>query len=196
VMDQGRIDQIGGPADLYSNPSNKPTLDRLGRSVSFPAKFDESGVGIATAHLFTSDGPLIEATNVHADDLEPGESCVATIRPEAAQVCSMDNLPSGDEPNIIRGIISVLLFFGDRFEAAIEMPVGGVVRFELPLAGGWREGQPIALRMPKDALHIWRGAQMLVEEAPTPVEDPAAPESEPDDASSEESLDADESEQP
>ncbi len=73
VMSQGRIEQIGTPADVYRRPASAFVAGFVGRAGSFTARVE------APSHLRV--GPVSMAAT-GAASLSPGQAALAFIRPE------------------------------------------------------------------------------------------------------------------
>ncbi len=87
--------------------------------------------------------------------MEDGSNCLLAVRPESVVVEPLDSLGDFDAPNTLRGVISTLLFVGDRFEARIQLPCGDDIFLSLPPEDRWREGLPVAMRLAAHDLQVW-----------------------------------------
>jgi ABC-type Fe3+/spermidine/putrescine transport system ATPase subunit len=155
VMDHGRIEQMGHPAELYHQPLTANVRDLFGRPVSFDGIIDgASAVGAIGVRLHDQAGPLVHARSLDAD-VRNGDRCLLTTRPEHVVVEPLESSSNADALNTIQGVISTLLFMGERYEAAIELPWGDDVVVSLAPDKGWREGQPVAIRLTPENLRVW-----------------------------------------
>ena len=57
--------------------------------------------------------------------------------------------------NVLAGAIEALLFVGDRYEAQVSLGGEHRIQLLLPRASDWREGQPLRLVFPPDAVSVW-----------------------------------------
>ena len=189
VMNEGSIEQVGTPMQLYREPSNAGVRDLFGRTVVLEGAVAETGVpGSLGVRLHDSSGPVVYAQVLGDQGMEDGSVCLLAVRPESVVVEPLDSVGDPDAPNTVRGVISTLLFVGDRFEARIELPWGDDVFLYLPPDDRWREGQPVAMRLAPDDLQVWAVAEEVIaaEEVPSaPTEEPgvAAEEDSPDQVS-------------
>lgn len=153
VMHGGRIEQIGTPLELYSSPRTPVVRDFIGRTLRLKG----------TAKERHAEGgwwaELADGTRVHAAGYDrrvqpdgPGR-CTISIRPEQLSVIEAGTL--FDACNVLTGKILALSFFGERYEAEVRLACGQTISAYLPPTEGWREGQPIRLRMPVQAVSLW-----------------------------------------
>lgn len=103
LMNQGRIEQLGTPAELYFDPVNRFTADFVGESNILP------GTLIEPALLQTAGGMKMR---VHSRHQIAGAQVEVLIRPENVRV-----LRSGEaapEENVVDAVVQQLSFVGGR----------------------------------------------------------------------------------
>ncbi|MGH2626911.1 MAG: ABC transporter ATP-binding protein, partial [Anaerolineales bacterium] len=106
VMNQGRVEQIGTPRDLYQYPATQFVADFIGEANLLRGRYADGRVSI---------GPLSVA--FRQEDVAPGEVMVV-VRPEAINVrTDGDGLP---------GRVRTAFFMGMSNEYLIETPAGEV----------------------------------------------------------------------
>ena len=179
VMNEGSIEQVGTPMQLYREPSSAGVRDLLGRTVILEGTVAKTGVpGSLGVRLHDSSGPVVHAQVFGDQAVADGSDCLLAVRPESVAVEPLDSVGDPDAPNTVRGVISTLLFVGDRFEARIELPWGDDVSLYLPPDDRWREGLPVAMRLAPHDLQVWPVAteEVSADEAasPAPSEEPVA----------------------
>jgi spermidine/putrescine transport system ATP-binding protein len=77
VMNEGRVQQVADPPNLYERPENRFVADFIGQTNVFTGTVESVSDGRAT--LRTASGEKIEAT---AREVEVGEEAHAAVRPE------------------------------------------------------------------------------------------------------------------
>ena len=123
VMNNGRVEQIGSPEDLYEYPANRFVAGFIGESNFLEGKVTRSD---SEAHYITSDQG--DEVKVPKDkDLSVGTRACIAIRPEKLHFISgkldfisgYDNAP--EEWNSLDGVISAHIYIGDldRYEVKI-----------------------------------------------------------------------------
>lgn len=82
VMNQGRIEQVGSPREIYLNPASPFVANFIGTTNLIPATVQT--VGQEAIQLMTPDGP-VSATGTDLDVTE-GKECIISIRPESVRL--------------------------------------------------------------------------------------------------------------
>ncbi len=155
VMNQGKIEQVGTPVELYRHPATPAVRDFLGRTIMFHGQIvRHEAAGSATVRLQDERGPLVLARHVAEDGLAPGDPCAVAIRPESIHVRPGDG-SAGQQANAVAGKVETLLFIGDRYEAAVALPWGQSVVIYLPPSDEWQEGRDIVIDLPAEDVHVW-----------------------------------------
>ncbi|MBD9372757.1 ABC transporter ATP-binding protein [Rhizobium sp. ARZ01] len=152
VMNQGRIAQIGTPAQLYDNPATPYVADFIGATNLFEATVeDREGeftiFRLANGHLIRSRRPLPDAA------LSAGRRVTVGIRPERFQTVAFDGA------NRLDCAVLERLFHGDRLR--VELAADGIgkplfaelSRVAVPGSGVIASGERLALHVdPIDVL--------------------------------------------
>ncbi|MBK8908885.1 MAG: putative 2-aminoethylphosphonate ABC transporter ATP-binding protein [Rhodospirillales bacterium] len=146
VMNQGYIEQVGSPLEIYRNPATAFVADFIGTMNFFPATAIEAGkvrlgeVDIACATGFLGDTPIILA-----------------IRPEDFVV----HEGNGAADNAVEARVHMLDFLGSFYRATLvgpaftaewamaDLSVNIVRRLDL------RQGSVIKVRMPGERLRVY-----------------------------------------
>ncbi|MBU2531991.1 MAG: ABC transporter ATP-binding protein [Alphaproteobacteria bacterium] len=137
VMNNGRIEQIGDPETIYRRPRNAFVANFIGVANIVPAHRNGS------AALATGVG-LLTLPETH--DLPQGQSLVCW-RPE-------EMVPWHDQmPNRIAGTVRQAIFMGNLVDVFIDVD-GVPLRAQVTGDTAIRAGQPIALSVPPDRIHV------------------------------------------
>jgi spermidine/putrescine transport system ATP-binding protein len=154
-MNEGRIEQMGVPLELYRRPGTPAVRDSLGRTVMFHGQVTQRELsGSVTVQLQDDRGPLVKVNPPNRADLETGAACVVAVRPESIEITPA-NPAHASGINTVMGVIETLLFIGDRYQATVALPWGQSTLIHLPPAGKWAEGQDVALHLPPDGIQLW-----------------------------------------
>lgn len=78
VMNDGRIEQVGEPLEIYEHPYNRFVADFIGETNFIPGEVVQNGTDETTVGL--GDGVQIRARA--ATDIDPGREVTVAIRPE------------------------------------------------------------------------------------------------------------------
>jgi ABC-type Fe3+/spermidine/putrescine transport system ATPase subunit len=158
VMNQGHVEQIGTPEDLYRHPRTPAVRDFLGNTIMFRGTVvDVSDYGAAVVALDIPSNLRLSCHHHAAAGLTPGQACYLAIRPEDVVVEPSQAIGSagGVDNHISDAVIEALLFLGDRYEARIGLPWGESLLVYLPRTAQWREAQRVAVRLPAEELRLW-----------------------------------------
>lgn len=106
VMNEGRIQQIGSPIDIYNEPENAFVADFIGESNILPGRM------LADYRVF------FEGTEFVCVDggFSPNEAVDVVLRPEDIEL-----LPAGE--GHVQGVVETLIFKGVHYEMTVD--VGG-----------------------------------------------------------------------
>ena len=117
VMNEGKIEQMGSPADLYDNPRTSFVANFLGQSNLIKGSIVDSAGGNAVVDIFGTKLALAMDRN-HAHD----SSVLLGIRPEKIRIAPAGSHMTG---NILEGgVISDASYIGVSTQYQVEMPWG------------------------------------------------------------------------
>ena len=145
IMNDGHIEQVGTPLELYGRPANRFVAAFIGK-----ANFLQ-GQTISN-HEVEIASQTLELPSVHSNELV-GTKVIITVRPESIHLS--DDLAA---PNIhFHGKIERTTFLGGMVEYAVS--VSGldhlIVHVSNPILNGlYAPGTQIGVHIPKDALHL------------------------------------------
>ena len=141
VMNQGRIEQLGPPTEIYEQPRSAFVAEFIGTSNFLRGHLAASENGLARVAL--PDGTEILA---RADgDRPPGEEALVMIRPEHLTL-----KPSEADALTLTASIKEVVYLGSFIRYLAEVASGDVLTVEepnLPGAARARVGDPVALHV-------------------------------------------------
>jgi putative spermidine/putrescine transport system ATP-binding protein len=156
VMRQGRIEQVGTPAELYEAPATRFVADFLGES-----NFVDGVIAGAPA---SGRWPVCAAgglrfLGIAAAPLQAGEPVTAAVRPE--KLVPLED-PAGAAPtdavNTCKGTVEEAIYVGDATCYRVALGADGVVTVKVPNRLGLRqhaEGEAVALAWSPDETRIF-----------------------------------------
>lgn len=115
VMSQGKIVQLGGPRDIYENPSNQFTADFIG-STNFLAGHVLEGFGENGYRAIQTDQGVI--TCHVPDEIQPGAAVLISIRPQ--HILASRELDQTGTNNLV-GILREHAFLGEYLDCQVEL---------------------------------------------------------------------------
>lgn len=150
VMRDGRIDQVGPPAELYDRPATPFVRDFVGTSVTVRVLIEDLHGSEADFSVEGWPGDRFTTPNCFLPYTEPRSTAWMAVRPERV-VVEPSPRPSR---NTVTGVIETLLFVGDKHEAQVRVG-GSTIQAHLPKSRQWTEGEEIVLHFPPEAISLW-----------------------------------------
>ncbi|WOD38284.1 ABC transporter ATP-binding protein [Nodosilinea sp. E11] len=136
VMNNGQIEQIGTPSDIYDHPRTPFVADFIGDTNLLPGRIDRANT--AQVQVITESGLRVTA---RATDMAPAQAVVVSVRPEKINL-SLE-APEGTG-NCYRGQISHLMYLGTHLHCIVRLSSGEPLTVRQPN----RADTPIAVNTP------------------------------------------------
>lgn len=175
VMRDGKLLQVGTPAEIYDSPQNRFVANFIGTSNFFegtlsrlettltpvargPVRRDATTTKFATVALATE--PLSQIVGKHNGDVQPGDSVTVAIRPERIDITAMvGETPGLDITSLLNGIIQDESYLGTTLEYTVQTdyPTPVIVHQQNTGAGEthrFRRGDKVSL--------AWRAENAIV----------------------------------
>ena len=114
VFNDGRIQQLAPPSELYERPDNSFVAQFIGENNKLSGVVESIGGGKATVRLNT--GELIDATPVNVT--EKGQKTLVSIRPERVEF-KPEMLPTG--AHTIEAEVLEFIYMGDLFRTRMRV---------------------------------------------------------------------------
>lgn len=136
VMNNGRIQQIGSPIDIYNEPENAFVADFIGESNIVDGVMPEDYRVVFSGREF-----------VCVDHgFSPGEAVDVVIRPEDIEI-------TAPEAGMLRGMVESVVFKGVHYEMLVNT---GDFRYMIHSIVERQEGDPVGLHIIPEYIHIMR----------------------------------------
>jgi len=140
VMREGRIHQLGSPAEVYERPRNRFVADFIGQTNFLDGRL--VGITDATAEVELPGAGVVRA-QFPGDAPPPGQVTVA-VRPE--KIALGDEAPAG-AGNVLDGRIGDLIYLGTHTRVVVRLSSGAILTVHRqnrgPSEGELRIGDPI-----------------------------------------------------
>jgi putrescine transport system ATP-binding protein len=134
VMSEGRFLQIGSPADIYENPSNRFVADFIGN-----VNLMEGTVTVdAPDHAEIACADVVHQV-AHGITGQKGQAVAVALRPEKIHLGAEP--PAGDR-NRVQGVVKALSYFGGYTLYHLSLPSGTVLKVNLENDTRQRDGAP------------------------------------------------------
>lgn len=115
VFDDGRIQQLAPPDDLYEKPQNSFVAQFIGENNTLEGTVKEIKDGLALVEL--DDGELIDCKPVH-ESVKPGARTRVSIRPERVEF-NKDRLKEG--AHTLKAEVLEFIYMGDIFRTRLRV---------------------------------------------------------------------------
>ncbi|MBB5159390.1 ABC transporter ATP-binding protein [Saccharopolyspora phatthalungensis] len=142
IMREGRIEQMGTPAELYETPVSVFVADFLGDNNTIPARAADD------RHVMVGDVALRTPAHGLARDAD----CVVLIRPERVRI--------SDAPATFSGVVHDVVYLGSASQYEIDVAGAGRLRCAVSHNGGhavWEPGRRVGVELPADSVHVMPG---------------------------------------
>ena len=153
VMNEGRIEQLGSPRDIYTRPTSVFASDFIGDTNLI------RGTIVATdgkrAELATRSGTTV--AGVASETLATGAAATLSVRPGSVRVTRAAGDPSTDGAIGMPASIVELIYLGDRIRVEADAGDGLVVIADLreEEAEGFERMMPVRLAWAPTAASVW-----------------------------------------
>jgi spermidine/putrescine transport system ATP-binding protein len=159
VMSQGRVEQVGGPKEIYESPATAYVADFLGVSNLMDA--EAAGVGDGGCKIALGEFPLIAGEG----DADTTGDCKITIRPERVEIEAQGTTGENRMPAMVERTVYV----GSVLQVILHLATGQTIQAWTPNTGGGdanRSGDAITVHFPREALRVLpQGGTAVLEEA-------------------------------
>jgi spermidine/putrescine transport system ATP-binding protein len=158
VMNGGRIEQVGSPAEVYEDPVSVFVADFLGISNLMDAEPVAWGAGECSVRLGET------TLRARCGDVTARGSVRVVARPERLEL-----LEHGTQrDNCLVGMVERTVYVGASLQVIVRLPIGATVQVSIANTGGadaYTQGTPVAVHVPPDALRV------LTDTSPRPPAD-------------------------
>ncbi|HEX9015462.1 MAG TPA: ABC transporter ATP-binding protein [Chloroflexota bacterium] len=125
VMNQGRIEQVGTPEEIYFRPRTKFVADFIGQNNFIEGELASSSPQADTAEVLVGGRRLLATFDQSA---KPGQKVIACIRPEFIQILPAGASTPDGETNLFEGKIILAAFLGSEWRYEVRTDAGFVVK--------------------------------------------------------------------
>jgi putative spermidine/putrescine transport system ATP-binding protein len=114
VFNDGVIQQLSGPAELYERPQNSFVAQFIGENNRLHGVVSAVGAE-GTCKVALDNGPTVEALAVNVGG--EGTRTMLSLRPERIEI----NPDDGSVPNVLQGQIEELIYLGDHIRTRMSV---------------------------------------------------------------------------
>jgi putative spermidine/putrescine transport system ATP-binding protein len=126
VMQNGRIAQIGAPADLYDRPASRWVADFIGQSNFVSGTVRGPGApGTTIVDFVSGETAAVESAVTRA----PGTAVTVVLRPEKLHLSSAAS-PQAGAANQLLGTVSQVVYLGHAIRRSVRLSDGTVLQVQ------------------------------------------------------------------
>ncbi len=140
VMNAGRLEQLGSPAEVYHRPRTRFVAEFLAVRNLIEARVEEVSGGAA---VLRTDGGLVLLST--SPGFVKGARAWGGVRPERLGF-------DGPGDNRVAGVLEDRVFLGDRCEWRVRVGADVLTVSEAGTGGARKTGDPVTVTFPADAL--------------------------------------------
>ena len=136
VMNEGKVQQIGTPIDIYNEPQNAFVADFIGESNILDGVMKSDYMASFSGKTFT----CVDAGFAQDEDVD------IVVRPEDVDIVKPEN-------GMLRGVVTSVTFLGVHFEIIVD--IGGF-KWMIQTTDEHKEGEDVGLYIEPDAIHVMK----------------------------------------
>lgn len=118
IFNHGKIEQIGGPSEIYDRPKTQFVAEFIGETNLLNGKVTSFSNGILNVTLEGGQAIRVASSN----SLEPGKHVKVSVRPEQIEIG-----PSGEGQNQLKVRITDIVYHGDHLQVQADTGSRSVV---------------------------------------------------------------------
>jgi spermidine/putrescine transport system ATP-binding protein len=141
VMNEGRILQLGTPAEIYENPTDRFVADFIGQSNLLEGVLETVDGELGRVRI--DIGELIQS-RVRGNP-RSGDRVLVSVRPERVELFRPDNAATADG---LRGVVSEVVYLGSHNQIVIEIARELRLIVNAPTDAGVRVSDQMGVRIP------------------------------------------------
>lgn len=129
VMNEGVIQQLGTPSEVYEYPRTRYVADFIGSVNLFEGTV--AGSGAEGLRVTAPEAGIDIHVDAGQSDVRAGQSVAVAIRPEKIAIAKQDDKPTQGE-NVIQGIVDEIAYQGSLSIYQVRLADGKLVRVTTP----------------------------------------------------------------
>ena len=155
VMNGGRVEQIGGPREIYDHPQTTFVADFIGSLNALEVIVDERVGGLAVGRYGDGERIVVAA----GQDVRPGETVRVSVRPERVHLDAV-GAPTPDDGSRLSGTIGEVVYLGMFTQFRVETAAGQVLCHRLADEDltAFTTGATVVLTWPVDQTAVLSGS--------------------------------------
>jgi spermidine/putrescine transport system ATP-binding protein len=156
VMNNGVVEQIGTPREIYEHPRTAFVADFIGSLNALDFRVDEIAADRLVSRVSPTERLVVSAANGHRQ----GETIKLAVRPERVRVDLADR-PAPEDGSRLEGVVAEVVYLGSLTQFHVDTKVGRVVSYRMNErrgSAGIDSGGNVVLTWPADDSSVLAGS--------------------------------------
>jgi spermidine/putrescine transport system ATP-binding protein len=146
VMNNGIVEQIGTPREIYEHPTTAFCADFIGSLNALDFTVDEAAAGRLVSRVSPTERLVVASGNGHGK----GDSLKLAVRPERVRVDLADR-PAPEDGSRLEGVIAEIVYLGSLTQFHVDTKLGRVVSYRMNEA----QGSAVGIESGRDVVLTW-----------------------------------------
>jgi spermidine/putrescine transport system ATP-binding protein len=145
VMNNGIVEQVGSPREIYEHPTTAFCADFIGSLNALDFRVDEVADGRLVSRVSANERLIVSAANGHRQ----GDSLKLAVRPERVRVDPADR-PAPEDGSRLEGVVAEVVYLGSLTQFHVDTKLGRVVSYRMndEVQPGVESGRDVVLTWP------------------------------------------------
>jgi spermidine/putrescine transport system ATP-binding protein len=156
VMNNGVVEQIGTPREIYEHPRTAFVADFIGSLNALDFRVDEIAADRLVSRVSPTEHLIVSAANGHRQ----GEMLKLAVRPERVRV-DLPDRPAPEDGSRLEGVVAEVVYLGSLTQFHVDTKVGRVVSYRMNESRGSAaidSGGNVVLTWPADDSSVLAGS--------------------------------------
>ena len=145
VMNDGVVEQVAPPRELYERPVTAFCADFIGSLNAIDFRVDEVAGAQLVSRVSPTERLVVEAANGHRE----GDSLKLAVRPERIRIAASGR-PAPEEGSRLEGVVAEVIYLGSLTQFHVDTKLGRVVSYRMndEVQPGVESGRNVVLTWP------------------------------------------------
>jgi spermidine/putrescine transport system ATP-binding protein len=145
VMNDGVVEQVAPPRELYERPVTAFCADFIGSLNAIDFRVDEVAGAQLVSRVSSTERLVVEAANGHRE----GDALKLAVRPERIRIAASGR-PAPEEGSRLEGVVAEVIYLGSLTQFHVDTKLGRVVSYRMndEVQPGVESGRDVVLTWP------------------------------------------------
>jgi spermidine/putrescine transport system ATP-binding protein len=155
VMNDGVVEQIGSPREIYEHPTTAFVADFIGSLNALDFRVDDVEGDRLVSRVSPTEQLVVAASNGHRQ----GEALKLAVRPERIRIDPADR-PAPEDGSRLEGVLADVVYLGSLTQFHVDTKLGRIVSYRMNEEGasGLESGRNVVLTWPPHGSSVLAGS--------------------------------------